>query len=55
MSEETKTVAELAAETKAAFDKKHDEVKAIAEEGEGPRSRRAFRWPKRPRKSPTRR
>jgi HK97 family phage major capsid protein len=31
MSEETKTVAELAAETKAAFDKKHDEVKAIAE------------------------
>jgi HK97 family phage major capsid protein len=31
MAEETKTVAELAAETKAAFDKKHDEVKAIAE------------------------
>lgn len=31
MAEETKSVAELAAETKAAFDKKHDEVKAIAE------------------------
>lgn len=31
MAEETKSVAELAAETKAAFEKKHDEVKAIAE------------------------
>lgn len=31
MSTETKTAAELAAETKAAFDKKHDEVKEIAE------------------------
>jgi HK97 family phage major capsid protein len=31
MSEQTKTAAELAAETKAAFDKRHDEVKAIAE------------------------
>jgi len=31
MTTETKTAAELAAETKAAFDRKHDEVKAIAE------------------------
>lgn len=31
MSDETKSVAELAAETKAAFEAKHDEVKAIAE------------------------
>lgn len=31
MAEETKSVADLAAETKAVFDKKHDEVKAIAE------------------------
>lgn len=31
MSTETKSVAELAAETKAAFEKKHDEVKEIAE------------------------
>jgi len=31
MAEEIKTVAELAAETKAAFEAKHDEVKAIAE------------------------
>jgi HK97 family phage major capsid protein len=31
MSEETKTVAELAAETKAAFETKHDAVKEIAE------------------------
>lgn len=31
MSDENKSVAELAAETKAAFEKKHDEVKAIAE------------------------
>jgi HK97 family phage major capsid protein len=35
MSEETKTVAELAAETKAAFDTKIDAVKAIAEEVKG--------------------
>jgi HK97 family phage major capsid protein len=31
MTTETKSVAELAAETKALFEKKHDEVKAIAE------------------------
>lgn len=31
MTTETKSAAELAAEAKAAFDKKHDEVKAIAE------------------------
>lgn len=31
MSTETKSVAELAAETKAVFERKHDEVKAIAE------------------------
>lgn len=31
MTTETKTVAELASEQKAAFDRKHDEVKAIAE------------------------
>ena len=31
MTDETKSVAELAAETKAVFDRKHDEVKAIAE------------------------
>lgn len=35
MAEETKTVAELAAETKAAFDTKLDAVKAIAEEAQG--------------------
>jgi len=35
MSEETKTVAELAAETKAAFETKLDAVKAIAEEVKG--------------------
>ncbi len=31
MTQATKTAAELAAETKAAFDRRHDEVKAIAE------------------------
>ncbi len=35
MSTEQKSVAELAAETKAAFEAKHDEVKAIAEEALG--------------------
>ncbi len=35
MTTETKSVAELAAETKAAFDKKFDEVKAIADEALG--------------------
>jgi HK97 family phage major capsid protein len=35
MAEETKTVAELAAETKAAFQAQHDAVKAIAEEALG--------------------
>jgi HK97 family phage major capsid protein len=35
MSDETKSVAELAAETKAAFEKKFDEVKSFAEQIEG--------------------
>jgi HK97 family phage major capsid protein len=35
MSDENKSVAELAAETKAAFDKKFDEVKALAESAIG--------------------
>lgn len=35
MAEETKTVAELAAETKAAFEAQHNSVKAIAEEALG--------------------
>jgi HK97 family phage major capsid protein len=35
MAEETKTVAELAAETKADFNKKFDEVKALAEDAIG--------------------